>query len=591
MREEASQKTVHCTAYKKLTALSLLILTFGLGLTNSCQAPFDPSSPGNFASSGSNDFIQPPAGIELKFKCLDPSARGVADNRLRRLIKPELINTLNHLLGPEIVSLDSVQAQLGIMTADEVTTTVDELGQNHSSNHMKALFEIAAIAGDAAFENDSLRTKIFGECSGQENVTSQCAESFVTNFGLKVYRRPLTQEEINGIMTNFNSMGGVEGLKTALLQLLVAPPMTYHIEVGEAEVGSRIRLTDYEVASRISYRTIGTMPDEELFTAAKNGELQDLKNVKYHVRRLLVNHPLAKEKMKDFFKYYLQLIKVASPNEVVAAYRNIDTEGLQEEMMQEFEDFAFHIIFEKQGTFRDLLTSREVFPRSQRMARILETTIASGETPSLTTQEHKGLLLRPALLAGAGDRTNPMHRGVRLRRRVLCNQLGAPDPNAVTERAEEVGSIDDMPNRDGYHQLTNASNCLGCHTLINPLGFALEGYDQVGMLRTEELIFNSEGKIEARYPIDTNVEKPLLGGRNSPSQLAGASELVNALAEGDSARSCFAETLFEFQRMRVAEDADHCALREVERAATYEGTVLEAFEKAVATEDIFWKSL
>lgn len=577
-----------------LIVASVVLVTASLGLTNACQVPFLPSQSLDLGSSGdaNSDRMTPPSGVKFKYQCDDPSTRGTADDGLKRLTRSELVNTLNDLLGSEIASLDSVQAQLGVLPSDKITTTVDELSENHSADHLKAILEIATIAGDEIFNRTEVRDRIFGSCSAQTNISDDCAKNFINNFGLRAFRRPLTGKETASIFANFKEAGGQEGLKRALIRLLASPAMAYHVETGANEVGGRVRLTDYEVASRISYRTVGTMPDQALFDAAEKGELQDLSNVSAHVKRLLENHPLAREQVWDFFQFYMHLFKAGGdPSAGVGAAKGIDVEGLGAEMVQEFQEFVLHVIFEKKGSFQDLLSSREVFPRSERMAKILGTSVATGSEPSLTSNAHRGMLLRPVLFADSGDRTNPMRRGVLFRKRVLCTDLGAPNPDAVDEVAEEVGPLDELPNREGYHRLTGGVTCIGCHALVNPLGFALEGYDQLGMLRTQEIIFSTSGEVIKQFPIDTYVERPLLGDAGSPTALTGADQLVTALTEGDTARSCFSKTVFEFQRLRAATKADHCALREIEAAATSGGTVLEAFEKTVATEDIFWKSL
>src|SRR5262249_29718262 len=136
-----------------------------------------------------------------------------------------------------------------------------------------------------------------------------CAQSIIRDFGRKAYRRPLTDDETQSYIASFNdSGGGFSGLKRVFVRLLLNPALTYHVELGQStSADSRIRLTDYEIASRISYATTGSMPDDALFQAAGRGELQSLDNVRAHVTRLMAADSRARAQVDDFFRIFLQI--------------------------------------------------------------------------------------------------------------------------------------------------------------------------------------------------------------------------------------------------------------------------------------------
>lgn len=560
------------------------LVLFGQG----CGPGFQVSKLGESVLLSSGNVPQPPPGVQFKFQCSDGNQRGLGESRMRRLTKQELVQTLEDLIGKDIIGNSAIQVQLGLFVSDKLGGSVIDIGDSHSSSHVAAMIDIAYTASEQAFSTPALRARVFVDCAGQASIADGCARAFIRDFGLRAYRRPLREQESAAYFTHFKASGGTEGLKRVFMRLLLSPSLAFHVETGATPSGARLRLTDYEIASRISYRVIGTLPDAALFEAAAKGELQSLDNVKAHVRRLLTSHRSAKARVQDFFNYYLQLEKMPEPLALVAQARNIDANGLRAEMLTELNDFVDNVVWRQEGSFKDLLTSKEVFPRSSRMATILETSIAPAMASSQTNAAHAGLVLRPAILSGGTRRTNPMHRGVFVRKRILCEVLGAPNPNAIDARAKEVGDVSGLPNREGYHLLTSSQSCMGCHATINPAGFALEGYDQLGMTRTQETVFDATGGVAARFPIDTSVDRPLLGP-NTPASLKGAEDLVSALAGGDAARSCFARTIFEFQRLRQAASADSCAMREVENASLATGSVLEAFIVSVANEDIFWR--
>ncbi len=531
---------------------------------------------------------QLPSSVQFKFQCNSSDQRGIADARMRRLLRHEIANTLRDLLGTTIVNNSTIQAELGVISADVMDQSPNDIAQSHADSHVAAMLNIAVAASDLSFATTADRDRIFGACAANPN--DACAQSFIQNFGLKVYRRPLISTEAADLMAYYKASGGIEGLKRVFTRILMSPSLTFHLEFGNGQPGARIRLTDYEVASRISYRTAGTMPDEALFDAVRKGELAKIENVELHVRRLLKDSASAKAKMADFFRYYLQLNTYGSPNVKAGTAEGINVTGLREEMLQETSDYVNHVIWTKKGQFKDLFFSRDVFPRSERMAKILETTIASGSTPTTTTDAHAGILLRPGFLATSAERTNPMHRGAIIRKRILCDTLGAPDPNAVNARLNELGDLSQVTNRERYSQITNVPQCMSCHTSINPVGFALEGYDQLGKKREIEKIFDQAGTVSSTRPLDLRVTNANIE-ITAPDTLTDAVDLNAAIGGGNKARACFTQMVFEHQRARPAAIEDQCALAEIERQASDAGTLLDTFVKGVANEDIFWKGL
>jgi hypothetical protein len=573
-----------------LVALMIATGSFGTG----CGVPFGAKALNSSSSFGFNldpGGIVVPPGVQLKFQCKDPTIRGAGESKLRRLTRSEFAQTLTDLVGNDVVSDASIQTQLGVLSADKIQISVSDISENVADSTAQALVSIATQVSDLVVDNATRKTKIFGACASQATVVDECIQSFIKDFGLRVYRRPVAPDEGATLLAQYKTSPGVEGLKRLLMRLMLAPSMLFHVESGASTVGERIRLTDFEVASRISYRVMGTMPDAALFEAAAKGQLQDLANVKAQTKRLF-DSPLAKVRVIEFFRFYMQLDQVPQPYAGAVAAAGIDGAGLRDEMVQESVDFITEVIWKKRGTFKDLLLSKSVFPKSDRMAKILETTVvgSSGEAVQ-TSEKHAGIILRPSMFAGADQLTKPYHRASVLRRRILCETFGAPDPNAIAERQTALGDLSGLGNRERLSKLTTSPQCLGCHSLINPAGFVLEGYDQLGAVRMVESIFDPSGKVTATHPIDTQVSDAKISDVSGPvASFRDAVDLAKTIASGNTARSCFAETVYEYQRWRESTAADACAIREVESASTDNGTVLDAFEFSIANEDIFWKT-
>ena len=525
-----------------------------------------------------------------KFSCTSPEARGLGERYMKRLVRSELVNTLTELLGSDVLNDSAIRTQLQTLPEDLVRSGVTDVAPSPSDGQPMALLNIALRSVELARSSASLRNRFFGSCSSTLPATETCARTFITNFGKKVYRRPLKSEEVELHVNHFKK-AGAEGLNQLLMRFLLSPALAFHVELGSMTEGQRVRLTDHEVASRISYRIAGTAPDSELMSAADRGELRNLASVRNHTKRILETHPLAKNKLSDFFKYYTQADQSPNPFAGASQLLGIDGADLNIEMAQETAEFINHVVWAKKGGFKDLYTSREVFPRSDRMAKILETNKINGNIPAITPPSHAGLLLRPSFLAGSGATTQPYHRAAAIRKGILCEVLGSPDAEVVSDRAEDLGDLSSLSNRDRLTALTNTGECLSCHSKLNPIGFSLEGYDQLGAKRSVESVFRN-GAVVGTHPINTQVDRTYLKNASGDEimSLNNSLELVEAVISGIDANACFAKKVFEFQRIRESLSSDHCALSEVENISSAQTSVLDVFIHSVGNEDIFWKA-
>jgi hypothetical protein len=515
---------------------------------------------------------------------MDERQRGAANNQMRRLTRTQIANTLADLLGKAVVADAQIQTALNTVSPDVISIRPTDILPNPSDQLPSALLSIGTRAAELA-----AAAGVFGACGKAAVVTDQCAAAFIQDFAPRVYRRPIASTEASALMATHTRLGGgLKGLEGIMARLLQAPEMVFLVEGGAAGADGRIRLDGYQVASRISYLLADTLPDAPLFAAAATGELGQLANVRAQVERLLTTSANARAKLNDFFSYYTQTARLPDPYAPPAKFAGVDGQKIKAEMAQELTDFISHQVFTRRGTFKDLLTSPAVFPRSAAMARILESTVAAGSGPSAAGAAHAGLLLRPALLASDANRTPAMHRGHVVRSSFLCEELPPPPPDAAAAIAAASTSTP-VGNRQRLESLTSSNPiCVGCHRLVNPLGFALEGYDQLGMVRTVETSYDAKGGPAQTFAIDTVVRDPSIDD-GGPDRLAGAAELVAAIAGGRKARSCFALSAFEFYRWRDATTLDTCALGDLQTAAGDTGTLAQFFITNIANEDIFWK--
>ncbi len=524
-----------------------------------------------------------------KFKCVSPTLAGTTNPGVRRLKKEEFKNTVRTLIGNTLFNDSEVQAAINSLPDDEIKKYVTEFSPDAPIEYLLALTRISEKVVSSSMADANLRNAIFGSCSSSPDIN--CAKSFISNFGKKVFRRPLTSTEFTDFENAFKTYSGTKGMYNVFYQMMQAPPMVFHLEMGNNDnaVG-RMRLTDYEVASRISYLTTASPPDSQLMQAAgRLNELQDLTIVKQHVERLMSSSSAnAKNHIEKMLSYYAQLYYTADPFQETGNLHQIVTSGLSAEYKQEAKDFLNYNYWTNNSDFQTLMTTRASFPRSETLRYVLgaNSTVDSTNQPVLASEKHLGLLHRPALLSAVQPRTSPILRGAHIRINWLCDDI--PDPPAsALEFVTNLGDIEDMSNRHKTDLMTSDDSCMGCHSQINPLGYTFENFDQLGVWRTEETAFKTDGSLVGMYAIDTAVNTPSIDS-GSDAPVADSAELVHRIAQSPKARACFVQKVFEYSRYRELQPADYCSVEQAEKV-TATGSLRDVVINAIANEGIFWR--
>ncbi len=339
----------------------------------------------------------------------------------------------------------------------------------------------------------ALASEEFAGCtpSGESEVQG-CGEEFVEQLGRRVFRRPLTAEQVEFFSVFFreapNGASYADRQELTLQLMLSAPEFLYRFERSanpDAAPGTRARVDGYSMASRLSYFLWGTMPDEALFAAAESGALETEEGIAAEVDRMVASDR-AKANFVHFHNQWLDFGRIASTTKA-------DEDGLDEElrasMQESAERFVETVLFDERGSVEDLFRSPRVFA-DQRIADLIGATIPSGEEwAEVEAEGRAGLLTHPLFLASHGhpDKASPVLRGVSVLERVLCSELGSPPPNAEAAgaaAAEEL--VGPYTNRELYTAMTTEETCQSCHTRINAAGFAFEQFDTMGRFRLEE---------------------------------------------------------------------------------------------------------
>jgi hypothetical protein len=384
---------------------------------------------------------------------------------------------------------------------------------------------------------------------------------------------------------------GSDAFRAIVFVMLMSPSFNYHLELGGAPIDERedhLRLSGYELASKLSYHFWQTMPDDALLDAAERGELDGDEGFAAAAARLFADER-TKETVRRFYAEWYRLdifggFAETPAFEAFAAGVGAD-DALYAEMADEVHALADHFTWQTGGSYRDMLTSDLSFA-GPRLAELYGVPAWDGGAPAtFASGERSGLLTRAAFVVSSNERTNPFKRGSYVKKEILCDPLSQPDPNELPAGALDEPPIDPTKStRERFAAKTASAECQTCHAQFSPLGFALEAYDGLGRFRSEEDIFSEEGELLATVPVDTAVEVPL--GAEAVA-VAGPVELMAAIAESGKPDTCFARHYFRYTYRRQEDDqADGCAMVAVRHALTDGAGLREALE-AIALEPSF----
>ncbi len=323
-----------------------------------------------------------------------------------------------------------------------------------------------------------------------------CASEIIRTVARRAFRRPVTSDEIESLLTFFDEgrrdgQSFDSGVQFVLERILVDPDFLLRVyrDPVDAESGqSPYELSDIELASRLSFFLWSSIPDERLLAVAERGELSNPATLEAEARRLLADPRATDALVNDFAAQWLNLRRV---REVVVDPRQYPTydETLLEAFIEEVERFVASTITEDQSV-RALLDADYTFA-NERLARHygIEGVYGSRFRRVAIDQSDQrgGLLSAGALLATTSypDRTSPVLRGKWLVDNIFGWPVPPPPPGVDTTLETTPGTQPDSI-RERLAQHRENPSCASCHSVIDPLGFALENFDVIGGWRTED---------------------------------------------------------------------------------------------------------
>ena len=527
---------------------------------------------------------------------------------IRRLSKIEYANTLQALFESADLEMDPYLDLIKNLPADEENLGFDNQAKSlqvspiHIEQYQKISESFAKLvhAQSSKWIDCQIPTTIDAQSQDQELI-EQCVKTWVNHFGKFAWRRPLNAAEKNRMFSLFEDGMRIENGQIPLAMSLVAeaflqsPHFLYRVEISSIlEDDSMIEvMTDfnmdisqmqstqmqslltsfkdqglrkvnpYEIANRLSYLLWRSMPDQALFQAVEDGELDTIEGIYAQAHRMLLD-PKAKDGLWSFFEQWLSLSKLDRIE------KDLDGTGLN---LREIRDlwasearlFVTDVVFEAKDMrqlfktdFRylnDQLASLYGLPLDQVNPQNNQANPQNNQAFPLHLQKVKqaqpvGLMTLGVMLGvnSKANMTDPVHRGIFVREKLLCQPLPAPPPN-VPVVAPDPSS--DLTTRERFREHSENPVCYSCHRLVDPIGVGLENLDHLGRWRDTE----------KSKPIDASGS--FINTLDINGDFNGPYELNDKLAQSQQTQRCAVLQFYRYAMGRSETEADLCAVQQI----------------------------
>jgi hypothetical protein len=421
-----------------------------------------------------------------------------------------------------------------------------------------------------------VRRRIF-TCRPQPARDAACARSIVRRFATQAYRRPLADSELARLMTFYESGGGFEsGVRTALEAILASPDFVFRFEPAPRGVrdGETYRVSEYGLASRLSFFLWSAPPDHELLSLAGANKLSDSAVFERQVRRMLQDRR-ADALATRFAAQWLRLQDLDKVQPDVRQYPDFD-EQLREAMRRETELFFEHLVRENRPVLE--LWSADYTFVNERLATHYGIPDVAGPAfrrVTLSDEHRRGLLGQASILTltSHATRTSAVDRGKWVMEVFLHSPQPPPPPG--------VPDLEATPNqhegkrlsvRERMEQHRSNAACASCHRMMDPIGLALENYDVTGRWRLRD------------NGLDVDPRSELWDG----TPVAGPADLRTALLRRqESLLRTFTRNLMAYALGRRLEAHDMPAVRQIVRQAAADDHRMASYILGVATSAAF----
>jgi hypothetical protein len=410
-----------------------------------------------------------------------------------------------------------------------------------------------------------------------------CAKEIFTNLAKRAYRRPVNNDDIAELMQYYNDgvkQGGFEGgIRAGVTGILASPFFLYRGErlPPGLKAGEKYSITDLELASKLSFFLWNSIPDDELINLANQNKLSDPATLNKQVLRMLAD-PRSKTLASNFVFQWLEMTRLD------AVVPDLDVFPYASGRMDPRSDFRTELTLFADNIFRedhnvvDLLRDKNTF-LNERLALQYGITDVKGDhfrKVELKDSTRWGLLGKGAILMAAAypNRTSPVLRGSFILRYLEGVPPANPPPGVPTLNDKDIGTQKALTVRELMAKHRASPTCSACHSVMDPLGFALENFDGTGMWRDRDRFANTT--------IDSAGELP------DGTKLKGPDDLRNALLrKPDQFVQTFTAALLTYSMGRTLEYYDMPTVRRIVHETAAKDYKFSAIVEAVVKSDQF----
>ncbi len=518
-------------------------------------------------------------GAAWSLEVVDPAvyAHGDLGSQMfvQRLTVPEYIETVRTALGVD-VSAQARELLPRDLRADGFSNTSYNLQVD--LDHVEAYARLAEIIADRLEIQKLARRYTKSRELTDENITKVIAP-----VGLKLLRSPLSDDDLRvycGVSTSVAGSGGTfeEALQFVFETMLQSPRFLYRIEDQQGD-GSATPVSDYELASRLSYILWGGPPDDELFKAAADGQLEgDVLRVQ--VQRML-DDPRAIARSRQFLAEWLNLGRLDNLRPSAELFPDWQP-SLAQDMREETLAFFEEIVWQQQRPLADLVNAQVTFvtPRlAQHYGLRLDKPSASGNAGELMKYDlssqpaRGGLLTQGSILTVGGDEASMVTRGLFVLNELLRGVVRDPPPCVDTTPIPTKAGLTLRGIAEA--RLANQA-CQGCHIRFEPLSFGLEKFDGLGTFHEKDEHGNTlreDGTL-------------LVPGAAEPVAYQTAAELMDLLAGSERVKESLTWKVTQFALGRPLGAGDAPVMADIHRQAQQNGGTWRGLMSAIVTSDL-----
>lgn len=516
-------------------------------------------------------------GGEEDMKLYDQVQSGAIDRLNARLKNIKFAATA----GPHNIGV-TFRRQSFAQSDDQLQVLTPGGGQDRS--YRVSSFQLLGPFDVTGLSSTPSRDRIFTCNPAKDKKTPEaCAQQIFSTLAKRAYRRPVTNDDIAELMQYYADGakdGGFEsGIRSGITGMLASPFFLYRGERVPAGMkpGEKYQITDLELASKLSFFLWNSIPDDELLNLASKNKLSDPATLNMQVKRMLADSR-SRTLASDFVFQWLDMYKLDEivPDRDVFPYASGFMDPRQD-FRTELRLFA-DSIFREDHSVVDLLRSSHTYV-NERLALQYGINDVKGDEfrrVELKNTARWGLLGKGAVLMAAAypNRTSPVLRGKFILSYIEGVPPPNPPPNVPTLNDKDIGTTKALTVRELMAKHRASPTCSSCHSIMDPLGFALENFDATGMWRDKDRFAGTRIDSAGELPDGTKI--------NGPDDLRNA-----LLRRPEQFVQTFTEALLTYAMGRTRDYYDMPTVRQIVRDTRASDYKFSAIVQAIVNTDQF----